>query len=139
LDQNLYQTVKGMSAASRVVRAGGAILMVAACEDGLPQHGLYAQLLRQTGSPENVLQMVSEPGFVAQDQWQVQIQAQIQQKAQVYVYSDGLSDQQIQAALFEPCRDIRRLVSRLIATKGPRGCVIPDGPQVVPYLTGAAH
>jgi nickel-dependent lactate racemase len=36
LDQNLYQTVKGMSAANRIVRDGGAIIMAAACADGLP-------------------------------------------------------------------------------------------------------
>ncbi len=39
LDQNLYQSVKGMSAASQIVREGGAIIMAAACEDGLPDHG----------------------------------------------------------------------------------------------------
>ncbi len=46
LDQNLYQAVKGMSAAARIVRRGGAILMAAACEDGLPDHGLYADLIK---------------------------------------------------------------------------------------------
>ena len=51
LDQNLYQTVKGMSAAHRIVRSGGAIIMCAACEDGLPDHGRYAELLIEGGSP----------------------------------------------------------------------------------------
>jgi len=92
LDQNLYQSVKGMSAAARVVRPGGAILLAAACEDGLPDYGLYADLLRRAGSPQKVLEMVSQPGFEAQDQWQVQLQAQIQMHAEVYIFSDGLSD-----------------------------------------------
>ncbi|MBG0770379.1 MAG: nickel-dependent lactate racemase, partial [Anaerolineaceae bacterium] len=39
LDQNLYQCVKGLAAAARAVRPGGAILLVAACEEGLPDHG----------------------------------------------------------------------------------------------------
>ena len=47
LDQNLYQTVKGMSAANRIVREGGAIIMAAACADGLPDHGKYAALLAE--------------------------------------------------------------------------------------------
>lgn len=134
LDQNLYQSIKGLSAAARAVRPGGAILLAAACEDGLPEHGLYAQLLRKAGSPEEVLKMIADPNFEAQDQWQVQIQAQIQREADVFVYSDGLTDDQIRGALFTPCRDISGFVQVMSASKGPRGCVLPDGPQVIPYL-----
>ena len=111
LDQNLYQTVKGMSAAARIVREGGAIIMAAGCEDGVPNHGKYAELLRRGGSPQGVLDMVAQPGFSEQDQWQVQIQAIIQLKAQVYVHSDGLTDTQITDALFTPCRDIEATVA----------------------------
>lgn len=134
LDQNLYQSVKGMSAASRVVRPGGAILLAAACEDGLPNHGRYAQLLAEAGSAQKALEMVAAPGFAAQDQWQVQIQAQIQLKADVYVYSDNLSDAQIEQALLRPCRDIEALVRELSAAKGERICVIPEGPLVIPFV-----
>jgi lactate racemase len=136
LDQNLYQSVKGMSAASQIVRQGGAIIMAAACEDGLPDHGLYASLLAKAGSPQRVLELISQPGFSAQDQWQVQVQAQIQLKADVYVYSDGLTKEQIQGALFTPCRDIEATVEQLLSKYGPqaRMCVIPEGPQTIPYL-----
>lgn len=134
LDQNLYQSVKGMSAAARIVRPGGAIIMAAACEDGLPNHGLYAKLLAQAGSPDKVLETVAAPGYEAQDQWQVQIQAQIQRKAEVYVFADHLSDAQIEGALMKPCRDIEALVDELSRTKGERICAIPEGPQVIPYL-----
>jgi hypothetical protein len=37
------------------VGLGGAILMAAACEDGLPNHGRYAELLEQGGSPQKKL------------------------------------------------------------------------------------
>lgn len=136
LDQNLYQTVKGMSAAAQVVKPRGTIIMVAGCEDGLPDHGLYAQLLREGGSPQGVLAMVSQPGFSAQDQWQVQIQALIQLKARVLVYSDGLNDEQIRGALLEPCRDIEATVARLMREYGPetRLCVVPEGPQTIAYV-----
>jgi nickel-dependent lactate racemase len=136
LDQNLYQSVKGMSAASQVVREGGAIVIAAACEDGLPDHGSYAELLTEGGSPSGVLDLISQPGFSMQDQWQVQIQAQIQGRAEVYVYSDGLSDEQIRLALFTPCRDVEATVAQLQERYGPeaRICVMPEGPQVIPYL-----
>ena len=134
LDQNLYQSVKGMQAANQIVRDGGAIVIATECEDGLPNHGLYASLLTQAGSPQGALDMISQPGFHAQDQWQVQIQAQIQQRADVYVYSNGLSDEQIKQALFSPCRDIERTVAELKETYGSRICVLPEGPQTIPYL-----
>jgi nickel-dependent lactate racemase len=136
LDQNLYQSVKGMSAASQVVREGGSIVIAAACEDGLPDHGRYAALLAEAGSPQGVLEMIARPGFCAQDQWQVQLQAQIQMKADVYVYSDGLTDEQIGHALFIPCRDIEATLAALLEKYGPqvRLCAMPEGPQLIPYL-----
>lgn len=131
LDQNLYQTVKGMSAADRIVRDGGAIIMAAACEDGLPDHGKYAALLTEGGSPQGVLDLLARPGFCEHDQWQVQIQAQIQLRAEVHVYSDNLNDDQIQRALFTPCRDLIQTVAALRQQHGPRLAVMPDGPQTI--------
>ena len=118
----------------QVIRPGGAILMVAGCEDGLPDHGLYAKLLAEAGSPDAILQMLAQPGYSAQDQWQVQVQATIQKKADVYVYSAGLSDEQIRRALFTPCRDIPATLLELVQKHGPRVCVIPDGPLTIAYL-----
>ena len=140
LDQNLYQCVKGMSAARQIVREGGAIVMAGACQDGLPNHGRYAELLQRGGSPRGVLDLLAEPGFSAQDQWQVQVQAMIQLFADVYVYSDGLTDQQIRSALFEPCRNIGATVTMLQEAAGgnARICVMPEGPQTVAYLKPAA-
>ena len=138
LDQNLYQSVKGMSAANQIVRQAGSILIATACEDGLPDHGRYAALLAEAGSPQGVIAMISKPGFYAQDQWQVQIQAQIQRRADVYVYSDGLTDDQIERALFIPCRNLEQTVSQLQEKYGSQAriCVIPEGPQTIPYLRG---
>ncbi len=136
LDQNLYQAVKGMSAANQIVRDGGAIIVAAACADGLPDHGRYAALLAEAGSPQRVLDILARPGFSAQDQWQVQIQAMIQLRAEVYVYSDGLTDEQIRRALFTPCRNIEQTVACLQDKYGPQArlCAIPDGPQTIAYL-----
>ena len=136
LDQNLYQSVKGMSAASQIVRQSGAIIIATACEDGLPDHGRYADLLAKAGSPQGILDMISAPGFSVQDQWQVQIQAQIQINSDVYVYSENLTDEQIERALFRPCRNVEEILAQLIDKYGPttRICVIPEGPQTIPYL-----
>ncbi len=136
LDLNLYQSVKGMSAAAQVVEPGGAIVVAAECWDGIPEHGLYGKLLREAGSPEQVLRTVCAPGFLAQDQWQAQIQAQIQAKAEVFVYADGLTDEAIVASLLRPCRSIEGTVDRLVDRYGTEAAiaVLPEGPQTVPYV-----
>lgn len=136
LDQNLYQTVKGMSAANRIVRDGGAIIMCAACADGLPDHGRYAALLEEAGTPQGVLDMLAQPGFGEQDQWQVQIQALIQVRADVHVFSEGLTDDQIKRALLTPSRDISQTIETLKQTYGTnaRICVMPDGPAAIAYI-----
>jgi nickel-dependent lactate racemase len=136
LDQSLYQSGKGMSAASKIVKEGGAIICVSACEDGIPDYGGYLDLLQRGGSPDGVLDLVNQPGFMEHDQWQVQIQAMVQKRAEVYVYSDGLTDQQIQQALLNPCRDIPETVERLVRNFGPDATIaaLPQGPQTIPFL-----
>lgn len=140
LDQNLYQSVKGMSAASRVVRRGGAIIIATACEDGIPSYGNYLDLLIRGRSPQGVLDLVSQPGFSEQDQWQVQIQAQIQLRADVHDYSDGLTDEQLRQTLLIPCRSIEQTVADLQNQYGreARICVMPEGPMTIPYLNDDA-
>jgi lactate racemase len=134
LDQNLYQTVKGMSAARKIVRKGGAILIASACSDGLPDYGKYMELLEKGGSPRGVIDMISQPGFEEHDQWEVQVQAYVQLHADVHVYSGGLTDAQIRRALLTPCRDISTRLGELRSRYGHRTCVIPDGPMTVAYL-----
>ena len=134
LDQNLYQSIKGISAASQVVRPGGAIFLAARCIEGLPDHGGYASFLRDAGSVEAVLEMLSQPDFTLQDQWQVQVQAQVQQKADVYVYSEGLTDQQIREALFIPSRSLESDLTQLMQRYGERVCVLPEGPLTIPFV-----
>lgn len=136
LDLNLYQSVKGMRAAEPLVRKGGAIVIAASCWDGIPEHGLYGRLLREARSPRELLDRISAPGFLEQDQWQAQVQALVQLKADVYVRADGLSDDQIRDALLEPCRKIEDTIEALLAKYG-RGasiCVMPEGPQTIPYI-----
>jgi nickel-dependent lactate racemase len=136
LDLNLYQSVKGMSAAAQIVRQGGAIIIAAECWDGIPEHGLYGELLRQADSPQALLDKINAPGFLKQDQWEAQVQAQIQLKADVHVRSDHLTPEQIKSALLVPSQRIEDTVAELVRKYGrdARICVLPEGPQTIPYL-----
>jgi nickel-dependent lactate racemase len=136
LDLNLYQSVKGMSAAAQIVRTGGAIIIAAECSDGLPEYGLYAQLLRAHQHPRQVLDDILSSNETYHDQWQIQVQAMVQLKADVYVHSE-LSEKQIWDALLIPCPRIEETVTMLMAKYGAHAqiCVLPDGPQTIPYLS----
>jgi nickel-dependent lactate racemase len=136
LDLNLYQSVKGMRAADPIVRPGGAIVIAARCSDGLPEHGLYGRLLRESSSPEELLAKICAPGFLEQDQWQAHVQALVQRKAAVYVRSDGLTDGEIRSALLLPCRRLETTLEELLARYGLAAsiCVMPEGPQTIPYI-----
>jgi nickel-dependent lactate racemase len=138
LDLNLYQSVKGMSAAAQIVRPGGSIIMAADCWDGIPDHGEYGRLLREAASPEDLLARIRGEGFVCQDMWQAQIQALISLKAQVYFHTGNLSDRQLRECLLEPCPRIERTVAALLEKYGPGAAVavLPEGPQTIPYLAG---
>jgi nickel-dependent lactate racemase len=138
LDQNLYQAVKGMSAAARVVRDGGAIIAVAECSDGLPSHGNYKDLLRMRPTPQELLTMIEAPDFALYDQWQAQSQALIQRKADVYLHS-SLAPQVVRDAMLQPADDLGATLSALLLRYGPdaRVAVLPEGPQTVPYVLDA--
>ena len=136
LDINLYQAVKGMSCAAQIVKQGGSILSVAECRNGVPEYGEYRNLVHKAGSVQGIMDMVGQPGFRHHDQWEAQLQAQIQLKAEVCVYSDGLSDDETRGMLMIPCNDIEATLAELMAKHGPgaRLCVLPEGPQTIPYL-----
>ncbi|GAA4633817.1 nickel-dependent lactate racemase [Actinoallomurus vinaceus] len=138
LDQNLYQSVKGMSAAYQVVRPGGTIVCAAECRDGFPDHGSYREVLASASSPRALFDAISARTETVPDQWQVQIQARIQSGSRVVMYTGHLSDADLATAHLEQTRDISATVADALAAAGPgaRLCVLPEGPQTIPYLAG---
>ena len=136
LDLNLYQAVKGMSAAAKVVKEGGTIVCAAECSDGIPDHGQYKKLLTMRDSPEDLLDMILADGHNVHDQWQVQLQAQIQMRASVYLKSGYLSPEQVREAHLTPIDSIEDTVTDALreSGNGARVCVLPEGPQTIPYV-----
>ena len=135
LDQNLYQTVKGMSAAAQIVKPGGSIVSVSECSDGVPDHGNYAKILQMRSTPQELLDMINDKSFSVFDQWQVQVQAMIQVKADCYLYST-LDDDTVRKAMFKPIADTEKTISELLAKYGPNAtmAVLPLGPLTIPYV-----
>ena len=135
LDQNLYQGVKGMSAGARIIQEGGTLILACECREGVPAKSPLDLLLRSASSPEEILALLATPGFVRPEQWQAQIQALIQRRAKVLVYS-SLPDEIVRAAHLTPCHDIGAAVQAELERRGPdaRVAVLPQGPLTIPYL-----
>jgi len=135
LDLNLYQGVKGMSAGARILRKGGLLILACECREGVPPGSPLEKLLFSVRSPEEILALLSTPGFVLPEQWQAQIQALIQRHAEVMIYST-LPDDIARRAFLAPCHDIAAAVTRRLETLGPRArvAVLPQGPVTIPYL-----
>jgi nickel-dependent lactate racemase len=136
LDRNLYQAVKGMAAAARVVADGGTVVMAAACADGVPESGGFARLLASAGG----LDELAGPGGQAEpDRWQAQVMGRVLRRAQVWLHAEGLSDDQVRSAHLRPVDDVSAAVAEALAAAGPaaRCCVLPQGPLTVAGI-GAA-
>ncbi|WP_432937107.1 nickel-dependent lactate racemase [Kribbella sp. CA-253562] len=136
LDQNLYQAVKGMSAAHQVVRPGGTIICAAECRDGFPDHGSYRSTLVASESPQAILDQIAASPTTTPDQWQLQIQARIQVTSRVVMHTGYLSDDELRSAHLEQTADISSTISESLAAAGPdaRVGILPEGPQTIPYV-----
>lgn len=138
LDMNLYQGVKGLSAAGRIVRTGGTIILAAECRDGIPDDSNYGRILHMADSPQTLLDIVRDSSHHLEGAWQAHIQALVQLKARVLVHSCSLTPTQIREALLVPCVDLQASVKDLLRNYGPqaRVAILPEGPQTIPYLAG---
>lgn len=135
LDQNLYQTVKGMSAGAQIVKEGGSIISVAECSDGLPSHGNFGPILKMRNTPQALLDMINEPSFSMFDQWEAQALAMIQVKADCYLYST-LDKETVADCMLQSVTNIEQTLATLIDKYGSDAsiAVLPLGPLVVPYV-----
>ena len=136
LDQNLYQAVKGMSAAAQIVAPGGQIVCAAECRHGFPEEGPYRELLSSRGTPAELLDSIETSAETVADQWQAQIQARILSAARVAVHTSGISDAELVEVGLEPTGDLATFLAQALSHAGPgaRLCVLPDGPQTIPYI-----
>jgi nickel-dependent lactate racemase len=142
LDQNLYQAVKGMSAAAMVVRTGGLVVIAAECRDGFPDHGRFRATLEAASSVDDLRAAIAArgPADTELDQWQVQVLARVLEQARVMVHTDGLSPAQLAAVHLDAAADVSAAVAAECESvsrrtgRPARVCVLPEGPQTIPYI-----
>ncbi len=133
LDQNIYQSCKGMTAAEATVKDGGVIIMLAASTDGHGGQSLY-DTFKNEKSDEILEQqfLATPPEQTLPDQWQAQIYVRIMRKHKVIYISDA-PDSMIRDFHMIPAHSIEAAVRIADEILGYKGTItaIPDGISVI--------
>ncbi|MCR3761518.1 nickel-dependent lactate racemase [Clostridium felsineum] len=134
LDQNIYQAVKGMTAAEATNKENGVIIMVAGCRDGHGGEGFYKNLA-DVESPDEFLQKAihTERQKTIPDQWTSQILARILSKHHVIMVSDLVDPELIENMHMELKTTFEEALRRAYEIEGENAkvTVIPDGLSVI--------
>ncbi len=134
LDQNVYQTVKGMTAGEATCREGGVIIIASACNDGHGGQSFFDNLAGASG-PREILDRVAEVPMedTVPDQWEFQILARILDRFRVIVVTDRCDPAMIRAMHLEHASTLRAALDAAFQLKGKdaKVTVIPDGVSVI--------
>ncbi|MDA1314627.1 MAG: nickel-dependent lactate racemase [Acidobacteria bacterium] len=130
LDLTFYQAVKGVTAAAHIVKPGGAILLVAACREGVGSPEFSALLRRGLHWEALLDELAGAPVDV--DQWQAEKLAMVARKAGLSFCVPGVPEED-RARLWGPAvSDPQQAVDDLFARLpvGSSVVIIPEGPYV---------
>jgi nickel-dependent lactate racemase len=138
LDLTFYQTVKGITAASQLVKRGGRILLFGACQEGAgaPE---FREMLRRYRTADDFMRAIDgQP--VTIDQWQLEKLALAARKAEILYCVPGLAQEyrdQLWGPAFERPDDALRAFFNGLRP-GSRVAVIPEGPYVLAQVASSA-
>lgn len=134
LDQNIYQSVKGLTAAESVAAEGAVLIICARCDDGTGSEDLFCAL-RDCESPQALLSEIRKvpKEQTKPDQWEYQILARIMAKHNVIFVSEPKMQKVINDMKLSYAPDIDTALMRAVALKGMDAhlVIIPDGVSVI--------
>ena len=134
LDLTYYQSVKGVTAASHIVKRGGTILLAAACQEGLGSPE-FTRFVRRFPEARACLDVTANEPVVT-DQWQLEKLALVAQKARLFFCAPGIPVED-RAYLWGPVFETPNEATQTLCAELPRGAkvaVIPEGPYVFSQL-----
>lgn len=131
LDLTFYQAVKGITAASHIVKPGGTILLMAACDEGAGAHEFSSMLKSAPDAASFLDRIQGRP--VTIDQWQMEKLALVARSHHIWFYTPGLPAEYHSAIWGTMFADAPSALAELARTLGPGAsiAVIPEGPYVL--------
>ncbi len=134
LDQNIYQSVKGMTAAEATVKEGGVIIMLAKANDGHGGKNFY-NTFKDCESIESLMKkfLCTPPLETVVDQWQSQILARIMLKAKIILVSSCEREivENMKMIYAESIDEALALSQKIVNNPNAKLTIIPDGVSVI--------
>lgn len=130
LDQNIYQAVKGMTAAEAAVKKGGVIIMLAKSDDG-DGGKVFHETFKNQPDLNKMMEdfLATPPDETIIDQWQSQIFARVLLHAKVIYISDA-DDETVRDLHMIPAKSIAealRMADSVLGSTNEKILAIPDG------------
>jgi lactate racemase len=131
LDLTYYQAIKGVTAAQHIVKSGGRILLMAACEEGAGAEEFRRMLLEPITDAEFLRRIQGAP--VTVDQWQLEKLALVTTRQELLWYVPGLPAEYHATLWGRSFGTAGEAVAALFdgLPRGARIAVVPDGPYVL--------
>lgn len=134
LDKTYYQVIKGMVGPLDILEPGGDLIVVAECSEGLGSEEFVdaqQRLIRQ--GPEGFLRELLQKPVATIDEWQTEMLVKALNKGNVYLYSEGLTAEEMALTGVRP---VSSVVEAVLESRKRQGAdqvaVIPEGPYVIP-------
>ena len=134
LDQNIYQAVKGMTAAEATVKDGGVIIMLASSDDGTGGDHFYRRMAETTDIAQTMQMFLDRARSETEpDQWMSQIFLRILMRASV-IYISNAPDNIVRDMHMIPAHSIEEALAKATEILGKQDVsivAIPDGVSVI--------
>ena len=134
LDQNIYQSVKGLTAAEASAKEGAVLIMCAQLADGTGGEGFYTSLRDCESPAAHFAQCAATPqNETIPDQWESQILARILMKHRIIFVSRPEIEQTLREMKLDYAPDLPTAIAMAKADRGEDAevTVIPNGISVM--------
>lgn len=140
LDQNFYQSIKGLTGVLRIVKPGGTIILAADLTEGIGSPE-FQSLFHENADLDQFMTRITgndpaNPDYFVMDQWQLEELAKVCRKAEVVYVSGGLSDDVLRTLFVQSAPTVEDAVEAALEKHGREAtiAVVPKGPYVLPVL-----
>lgn len=134
MDQNIYQSVKGMTTAAATCRPGGVIIMAARCNDGHGGEEFYRTFASEPDTEKILKDILSrKEEETIPDQWQSQIFCDILLSHTVILVSEAPREmvEALHMVYSSSLKDALCQAKRILGQESPSVTVLPDGVSVI--------
>ncbi len=139
LDQNYYQTVKGMVGPMDILEPGGDLIVVSECSGGFGSSEFVdAQRRLVALGPDRFLETLSHKPRADIDEWQTEMQVKPMRVGRIHLFAGELAEEYWPLTGVNRVDDLAHCIERCVGRSASRSvAIIPEGPYVIPVMQGA--